>query len=342
MRRWPFAGFFQLIARWRASRRFAVVGLVLPLLALQTALALQIDSPSSELLDYVVQPGDTLSAIALANGVGVTELVAWNDLSDPDVLQVGHRLRIGSSRAGTALITTADYVVQSGDTLSAIARAAGVTQRDLIAWNPIDDPDVIAAGQVLRTSGAIATRPRAAVRQSFGAVIGPTVSKTPSKHSWPGRPYGDPIAIVLHTAAGSLEGMDAWFLNEESDHSAHFGIGLDGRVHQYVDLKDRAWANGAIEAGSTWPGPSSINPNHITISIETEDFGNALQPVTEEQYRATLAAARIAIKHYPKIQYLVTHRAISPVTRGMDPGTRWIRSGRFAALAADLGLEPIP
>jgi hypothetical protein len=50
----------------------------------------------------------------------------------------------------------------------------------------------------------------------------------------------------------------------------------------------------------------------------------------------------MALKQYPKIQYLVTHRSISPETRASDPGSRWIRSGRFAALASELGLEPVP
>jgi N-acetyl-anhydromuramyl-L-alanine amidase AmpD len=139
-----------------------------------------------------------------------------------------------------------------------------------------------------------------------------------------------------------MDAMDAWFLDDRSEHSAHFGIGLDGRVHQYVDVRDRAWANGTIEAGSAWPGPAGVNPNHVTVSIETEDLGDASQVVTEAQYQATLAAARMTLKQYPKIRYLVTHRAISPETRSADPGARWIRSGRFAALAAELGLEPIP
>ncbi|MBO9314185.1 MAG: LysM peptidoglycan-binding domain-containing protein [Chloroflexus sp.] len=45
---------------------------------------------------YVVQVGDTLSAIAERFGVTVDELVAANNLTDPNVLQVGQTLLIPS------------------------------------------------------------------------------------------------------------------------------------------------------------------------------------------------------------------------------------------------------
>lgn len=314
-----------------------MAGLVLPLMVLHTAWARQEEPRESaglgqDELKYVVRPGDTLSAIAVAYGVTVEALAEWNGLPDPDMIFIGQRLRIGAPYLARGI-----YVVQPGDTLSAIARAVGVSVEQLVTWNRIADPDVILAGQTLRISGV-----RATPAQAISAGAGPVIEKKLSENRWPGRPYGPPIAIVLHTAHGSLEAMDAWFLDDRSEHSAHFGIGLDGRVHQYVELKDRAWANGLLEAGHTWPGPPWLNPNHATISIETEDLGDPTQPVTDAQYQATLAAARIALKQYPTIRYLVGHRAIAPESRASDPGARWIRSGRFASLAAELGLEPVP
>jgi LysM repeat protein len=322
------------------SRLIALIGLLLPLLFLRNAFALQDHYPPADGLMHVVSSGDTLFAIALATGASVSDLVAWNDLVDPDVLRVGQRLRVGKVPESVVAPAKQDYVVQPGDTLSAIGRTQGVSIQQLVDWNSIANPDVIAVGQVLVVgAGAPATSPP---RQTYTAGSAANIMKKASRNIWEGRPFGEPIAIVLHTAHGSLEGMDHWFQDDESQHSAHFGVGLDGRIHQYVELKDRAWANGTIETGSTWPGPAWINPNHITVSIETEDLADASQPVTEAQYQATLAAARIAIKQYPKIRYLVTHRAISPETRASDPGSRWIRSGRFAALASELGLEPVP
>lgn len=57
-----------------------------------------------EPLIYAVQPGDTLGAIAQAHGVTVDELVAANDIADPNVLQVGQALVIPQ---GTLLPPTA-------------------------------------------------------------------------------------------------------------------------------------------------------------------------------------------------------------------------------------------
>ena len=44
--------------------------------------------------EYVVQPGDTLSGIALRNGVSVETLLAINDLPNPDQLEVGQVIRL--------------------------------------------------------------------------------------------------------------------------------------------------------------------------------------------------------------------------------------------------------
>ena len=46
-----------------------------------------------------------------------------------------------------------NYTIQSGDTLGAIAKKYGVALSDLAAWNNIEDPNRIYAGQTLITSG---------------------------------------------------------------------------------------------------------------------------------------------------------------------------------------------
>jgi FOG: LysM repeat len=45
---------------------------------------------------YIVQPGDTLSDLAIAFGTTVAEIMAANGLTDPDSLQVGQPLIIPS------------------------------------------------------------------------------------------------------------------------------------------------------------------------------------------------------------------------------------------------------
>lgn len=159
-----------------------------------------------------------------------------------------------------------------------------------------------------------------------------------SPNHWPGRAAETVCAIVIHTMAGSLAGSDSWLQNPAAQVSYHFGIGLRGQQHQYVHLSDSSWANGILETGHTWPcGPAS--PNRQTVSIGTEDLGSAAQPVTDEQFRATLEVANLALRTFPSICWLLGHHDISPRTRPSCPGNRWRQSGRFAELAARLNLQ---
>lgn len=147
------------------------------------------------------------------------------------------------------------------------------------------------------------------------------------------------IALVIHTMAGTLSSCDSWFKNPSAQVSSQYGVGLQGQLHQYVELASTAWANGILEPGNTWPGkPSSVNAQ--TVSVETEDNGSGATPVTEAQYQSTLAAGRQALEAYPSIVWLLGHHAISPQSRPQCPGDRWRSSGQFDRLAQELHLQP--
>ena len=53
-----------------------------------------------EIIQYVVQPGDTLSEIAARYGVRVSTLLEYNDLDDPNALYAGQRLKIPRRKNG--------------------------------------------------------------------------------------------------------------------------------------------------------------------------------------------------------------------------------------------------
>jgi len=148
-------------------------------------------------------------------------------------------------------------------------------------------------------------------------------------------------AIVVHTMAGSLSSCDNWFQNPSAQVSSHYGIGLQGQRHQYVKLQDSSWANGVLERGNDWQHivGNTQSPNYQTVTIETEDKGSGSTPVTDAQYQSTLDVCRIALRFYPSIRYLMGHRIVSPSSRPNCCGNRWWASGRFQALANDLGLE---
>ena len=140
----------------------------------------------------------------------------------------------------------------------------------------------------------------------------------------------------------TIEQCDARFLNAASEVSAHMGVALNGRVHQYVIDQAAAWSNGPQYAGNAWSKLLGIdrleNPNYYTLSIETEDLGTNA-PISSQQYRSTKALCRMWMKQHPSIKYLVAHRAISPT---VCPAPRWMDTGLFMRLAGELGLVAVP
>ena len=46
------------------------------------------------ILPYLVEPGDSLGAIAKKYNVTIDQLMAWNDIKDPNFLAVGQKLKI--------------------------------------------------------------------------------------------------------------------------------------------------------------------------------------------------------------------------------------------------------
>jgi N-acetylmuramoyl-L-alanine amidase len=94
---------------------------------------------------------------------------------------------------------------------------------------------------------------------------------------------------VLHTTAGSFESATDWFSKAESGVSAHYLVGLDGRVTQFVDEADTARHAGRV--GNPTAGLyDGTDPNRYTVGIEFEDGGrpDAVRR-TEAQYAAGAA-----------------------------------------------------
>lgn len=79
-----------------------------------------------------------------------------------------------------------------------------------------------------------------------------------------------PELVVIHIMAGSLIGTDSWFANPVSQVSSHYGVGVNGEIHQYVKESDKAWHAGRVDHPSFKLYKMGLNPNLYTIGIEHE------------------------------------------------------------------------
>ncbi len=131
------------------------------------------------------------------------------------------------------------------------------------------------------------------------------------------RPPGTRIEqVVIHaTAAGTTSSTVTWFLMEESQVSAHFVVGKDGRVVQMVPLEKRAWHAGPSAWG--W----ATNLNHSSIGIEMVNLNNGKDPYPEAQMQATAALVRFLRGRFAiEERNVVTHEQVAlPLGRKDDP-----------------------
>jgi LysM repeat protein len=107
----------------------------------------------------IVQPGDTLSEIALEHGVTVAQLQALNGISDPNRILPGQRLRLGgqvpkpSAPAASSTPKSKEHVVTAGETLTAIAHHYRVTIAAIVKANHLANPSYLRVGQRLTIPG---------------------------------------------------------------------------------------------------------------------------------------------------------------------------------------------
>jgi N-acetylmuramoyl-L-alanine amidase len=89
-----------------------------------------------------------------------------------------------------------------------------------------------------------------------------------------GREGAVPLAIVLHTTVGAFRSAVDWFSRRESGVSAHYLVGLDGRVGQFVDETDTARHAGKVRDPTAAAWLVSGDPNLVSVGIEFEDRGD--------------------------------------------------------------------
>src|SRR5690242_565457 len=113
-----------------------------------------------------------------------------------------------------------------------------------------------------------------------------------------------PSWVVLHTMVGTVSSAAYRFGLETEQASATYGIGLDGKLYQWVDERDAAWANGATGRGGR-------GDNLDSISIEHEDGGDYDGPRTPALYAASIQLVADICRRYEipcDRQHVIGHR----------------------------------
>lgn len=120
---------------------------------------------------YTVQPGDTVWAISRAHGLDPAAVTAANGLGADAVIRPGQVLALTSaaapaSPAPAAAPAATTHEVRPGDTVSAIARAGGVSVDAVLAANGLTRASIIYPGDVLQVPSPAAAPAPASVAPS--------------------------------------------------------------------------------------------------------------------------------------------------------------------------------
>ncbi|MDH4335471.1 MAG: LysM peptidoglycan-binding domain-containing protein [Chloroflexota bacterium] len=124
----------------------------------------------------VVRHGDTLSQIAVTQGVSVAELMRLNGIVNPNRIQVGQRILVAPPSDPAPLTPSAPapvvHRVAPGENLTVIAQRYGTTIGAIVRANGISNPSFLRVGQRLTIPGASASAGTgAAMHSSMAALV---------------------------------------------------------------------------------------------------------------------------------------------------------------------------
>jgi N-acetylmuramoyl-L-alanine amidase len=123
---------------------------------------------AADAASYTVQPGDTVTAIAGRHGLRTADVLSVNGLGVSSIIRPGDVLQLGApapapvaaaAPAPASAAAAGSHVVTAGDTVSAIARAAGVSTRAVLDANGLTESSIIYPGETLVVPAAASAPP---------------------------------------------------------------------------------------------------------------------------------------------------------------------------------------
>lgn len=86
---------------------------------------------------YEIRQGDTIASISRATGIPVNDILLLNPFINPDNLQIGQIICLGTVNRPTIPCESGNYyVVRRGDSVYSIAKTFSLTTDDIFAANP--------------------------------------------------------------------------------------------------------------------------------------------------------------------------------------------------------------
>lgn len=271
------------------------------LIGVAAGMLLVLPAAASAYFVHVVAPGESLSSIAAADGLSVDQLAAANGLSPDAELIVGSDVQIppqepgvsapvssatvgdgdndaddtGSTATATAAGTAVpaesagSYVVQPGDTLSAIAARAGMSVDELAALNGLNPDGYLIIGTALRLGGASgASGP---VYVSSDSSSGSTASQQPVGAAAEGAPTDPPYptpervnapevgsVAAANGVPSSLADAIAW---QESGFNNDLVSSADARGVMQILPGTWQWIQSDLDTGGPALAPASAADN---------------------------------------------------------------------------------
>jgi LysM repeat protein len=225
---------------------------------------------------HVVQPGETLSGIAAANGLSLSSLAAYNGLSPTTYVIAGQTIEIpavgeGSTTSSPSTSTSGfTHTVQPGETLWGIAAANGIPEASLAAYNGLAADAYLIIGQTITIPGAT-TSSTSSMTSSSGTTASPPV------------PGLSPIYCPCGTVYLRSDAAAAWEAMREAS-VADFGIDLypDGPLSAYRTYAQQTYLYKLFLAGSGAPADPPGSSSHelgLAVDVATPQMRWAIDQI---------------------------------------------------------------
>jgi beta-lactamase class A len=284
---------FLPLRSWKLQLAGAAVAIVAAVLSAQS-----FASAREAAATYLIQPGDTLSAIATSTGLSIDKLVNWNGIKDPNLIIAGQTLSLAGTYQTTDLSAATQYTVKAGDTLWDIAQSTGLTVDALAQLNGLSNADQISIGQVLRLP-ATATTQRAATGSSPAPkpqatpIPKPKAAPSPTPTPTPTRPAVSPLQQRIAAQAARVGGPNvhvgvaatnlvsgekvAWHADDEFPSASVMKLPLLVELERQIAAGNLSWTESLRAEASAMIGVSDNSAaNQIAAAIHSQSVNDTM------------------------------------------------------------------